>query len=264
MRNFIFIGLLALLFSGCSENIAKVYLPDYIMNQPYDESQYDKNKSYINKAGEIDLGKIKMDDYKDINKRNEFIAKAISLSDRKCAIHKAAILGNSHVWNIGAGSTAMLFSGAAAVVNHAQTAAELAAAATGMSGIHSLVNEEIYANKLGTSILRAIDVARAKRKAPLELGMRDSSYSLPIALIDLQAYHESCSLMIGLVELTKALDNRQLSRDELERDIKTLKKEIDEINSSKSIDPSKKEIIKNRYVETLQEKTLQLMGTPSE
>ena len=42
------------------------------------------------------------------------------------------------------------------------------------------------------------------------------------AVRDVQTYHDSCSLVAGLVEVTSALDNRKKSRAEVGRDIKSL------------------------------------------
>lgn len=247
----------AMLFmSGCAK-IASNYIPDELITQGATSE-----KNYITKEGMIDLSKL---DIKkgDVDGRNEFIAKAISLSDKKCTNHKALIISNSNAWNVGTGTTAILFAGAASVVSHAKTAADLAAGAAAVTGIQALTNKELYGDMMGTTILRAIDVGREKKKAVILNGMSDAKYTLPTALIDLQAYHDSCSLMTGLVEVTKALDNRLPSKNELALDIKTLKAERDDLNKNWTGSDALKKPTLDQYENRIQEKTL-LMATVKE
>lgn len=76
------------------------------------------------------------------------------------------------------------------------------------------------------------------------------------ALIDLQAYHDSCSLMAGLVEVTKAFDNRRPSRIELDRDIAILKSQLADIDTEMA-GVSNLQSIKDEYAEAVKEKVLQ-------
>jgi hypothetical protein len=258
MKQLIILGFTFAL-TGCS-SIAGTYLPDEIVTQS-------SKPSYVTEDGLIDLSELNLSEYNGASKqaeRNELIAKAISLSDQKCTLHKAGILSNSNAWNVGSGTAAILFAGAASVVSHAQTASELAAAAAAVTGIQSIVNKEVYADALGTTILRSIDIGRTKKKAVIETGMANSNYSMSVALIDIQAYHNSCSLMAGLVEVTKAFDNRKPSRNELERDIAILKDEIKNIDSNlKGVDASIQKTIVDKYAEELKDKVL-LLSAASE
>ncbi len=235
--------------SGC-EMLAKNYLPDEIMTQ--------SEADFINEDGIIDLSKLNLKHYSQKADRNEVIAKAISLSDQKCTLHKAGIISNSHAWNVGTGTASILFAGTASVISHAQTASELAAAAAATTGIQSLVNKEVYADALGTTILRSIDISREKRKAVIEQGMNKepSDYSMSTALVDIQAYHDSCSLMAGLVEVTKAFDNRRPSRNELDRDIEILKNQLANIDTEMR-GVSNVQAIKDEYAEAVKEKVLE-------
>lgn len=244
-----------LILTGCG-TISKNYIPDEIMTQSTTSTNYIDNK------GIIDLSKINasdLDGTTNQSNRNDFIAKAISLSDRKCNIHKATIIANSHTWNVATGSASILLAGASSVINHAKTAAELAAGAAASTGIQSLVNKEVYADALGTTIIRSIEIGRAKKRAALESGLANVDYTLSRALVDLQAYHDACSLMSGLIEVTKAFENRKPSRNELERDITILKEAI--TNADKfygSTTTTEKTDALKRYRQELAEKTLLL------
>ncbi|MCS6101802.1 hypothetical protein ACRN94_14405 [Shewanella baltica] len=212
-----------ILLQGCGA-IANTYLPEAVI------ADNDNTIKYFNESGQI---KLSIEDITSLNGNDEmrkaFIAQAISSSDKKCTQHQANIISNANSWNVGMGSLSLLLTGTAAVVGHAQTAAELAAAATALTGIQALTNEEIYANAMGTTIVRAIDVGRAKSLAIItKKTLTDSSskYTVQDALVDIQRYHSQCSLMAGLIEVTKALEQRKLSSQEIELKQKQLEKNI--------------------------------------
>ncbi|MCT8987651.1 hypothetical protein [Shewanella phaeophyticola] len=214
MRKILFIMIIYLI-QGCG-SLANTYLPDAVM------ADNDEDIPYFNDNSEIILS---VNDIATLNsnsaKRKAFIAQAILSSDKKCIQHQANIISNANSWNVGMGSLSMLLTGTAAVISHAQTAAELAAAATAVTGIQSMANEEIYANAMGTAIIRAIDVSRAKSLAIIDQKILTEStdsakvYTTENALVDIQRYHSQCSLMAGLVEITKALEQRKLSTHEV-------------------------------------------------
>jgi len=220
--NIFFILVVILCLNGC-EMLARNYVPDDLIKFEV------TSEGYMTEEGQIDLEKVKITDFAGAtnkNRRNRFIAETITVSDQKCNLHKAKILSNTNAWNVSTGSAAILFSGAASVVTNAQSAALLAAGASTTSGVQSLFNKEVYSDALGTTILRAIDVGRAKQKAIIELGMKNDNYDPSIAIVDLIAYHDSCSMMAGLVEVTKSLDNRKQSKNEIDRDIEFINKQL--------------------------------------
>lgn len=214
MRKILFVIMITII-QGCG-SLGNTYLPDAVM------ADNNENIPYFNSDSEIILS---VSDISALNsdntKRKAFIAQAILSSDKKCTQHQANIISNSNSWNVGMGSLSMLLTGTAAVISHAQTAAELAAAATAVTGIQSIANEEIYANAMGTSIIRAMDVSRAKSLAIIDQKILTEStdstkiYTTENALVDIQRYHSQCSLMAGLVEITKALEQRKLSTQEI-------------------------------------------------
>ncbi len=239
----VILAFLTVTLIGCG-SLSSTYLPDEVIVDNYGEIDY------FNEEGQIEIS---VTDIKTLNadseSRKSFIAQAISSSDKKCSQHKATIISNSNAWNTGMGSLSMLLSASAAVINHAQTASELAAAATAVSGVQSLANQEIYANAMGTTIVRAIEVGRTKSLASINKKLLDDStidYTVQNALIDIQRYHSKCSLMAGLIEVTKALDQRKLSTNEIEFKQKRLEKSIEtytkEIKSKNAIFPPSSEI----------------------
>lgn len=235
MNKLLFI-IIVTLIQGCG-SLAQTYLPDQLIA----DNDYGTEKQpimYFNPEGEI---KLTTQDIIDLNANNEqrkaFIAQAILSSDNKCTQHQATIISNGNAWNVSMGSLSMLLTGTAAVLSHAQTAAELAAGATAVTGIQSIANEEIYANAMSTAIVRAMDVSRTKSRAVinqkiLEEDDDEKFYSLENALVDIQRYHSQCSFMAGLVEITKALEQRKLSSPELLYKQKQLESNIASFNAS--------------------------------
>jgi hypothetical protein len=238
--------LLALTVTAGCARVTRTYLADDVFVQPDSD-----DKPYFTEEGErIDLSKINVTDYdSDPEKRRALISDMVALSDKKCTWHKATVMANSNVWNIATGTATILFAGAASVVEHAQTAAELAAGAAGTSGIRSLANQEIYADALVTTILRAIDVRREKKLAPISEGLASADYRVADAVRDVQAYHDACSLMGGLLEVTKAFENRKRSQGEIRRDIAELEAGLSD---------DKRSLLGDEQIKKLQERLLEL------
>lgn len=260
MNKLLFI-IIVTLIQGCG-TLAKTYLPDQLIadNDYATEAQ---PIPYFNPEGEITLT---TQDIINLNankeQRKAFIAQAILSSDNKCTQHQATIISNGNAWNVSMGSLSMLLTGTAAVISHAQTAAELAAGATAVTGIQSIANEEIYANAMSTAIVRAMDVSRTKSRAVINQKILEEDdddekfYSLENALVDIQRYHSQCSFMAGLVEITKALEQRKLSSQELLYKQKQLESNIASFNASISAQEQTLEIspkVRGEHLEALAE-----------
>ncbi|WP_137940122.1 hypothetical protein [Chitinivorax sp. B] len=223
---------------GCAhplERLAEAYIPDRVIQQKKSNIVLGGGINLpVNADGAVDISKLDMAKLDaDPNKasiRNALISHVLSMSDDRCTMHKALIMSNANAWNIGTGSISILLAGASSVISHARTAAELAAGAAGVTGIQALANKEVYANAMATTVLRSIDVGREKTRAPLISGMSRADYSIAQAIIDLQTYHNSCSLMAGLVEISKSLENRPLSQSEIDSLILNTKANIDSLD----------------------------------
>lgn len=213
------------LLTGCAK-IAGTYVPDPIM----DTSQ----SPYINTIDDISLMKLQLlygsassasSTLKGDNLKN-FVATGMSLSDQKCEQHKSLILSNSNTWNVTTGTVSILLAGAASVVESADAASYLAAGAAATTGTQAVVNKEVYSNALATTILRAIDTVRAKKRKNLEKGIASENYKPAQAILDLQDYHNSCSLMAGLVFINESITSRKPSQNEITAKIDTITNEL--------------------------------------
>nr|VFJ56607.1 MAG: hypothetical protein BECKDK2373C_GA0170839_105412 [Candidatus Kentron sp. DK] len=160
----------------------------------------------------------------DKGKRDELVNELLMLSDRVCSNHQAEIIANANDFNIVTGSITNLLSAAGTVVGGAATKAALAAGASVSGSTKTLVDNELYLESVGTTIVRAISVAREKYLAKIENGMQEEVKEYPVteALRDVQEYHGRCSFYYGLMEISKALEQRKKTKAEIAGDIRAL------------------------------------------
>jgi hypothetical protein len=151
-------------------------------------------------------------------KRNALLEDLLTISDRSCARHQSSILAGLNTWNVSTGTLSTLLSAVGTVVGGESTKAALAAGAAFTNSTRSLVNEEVYAKSIGTTIVRATISAREKQYAVISIGMNSSfeDYSVKKGLRDIYNYQNRCSFYYGLLEVTKALDQRKRSKSEIE------------------------------------------------
>lgn len=188
--------------------------------------------------------------------RNALIQDLLTISDRSCARHQASIIAGLNTWNVATGSVSNLLSAVGTVAGGESAKAALSAGASFTNSSRSLVNEEVYAKAIGTTIVRATMVAREKQAAVISKGMQSSLSEYPVkeGLRDVYNYQNKCSFYYGLVEITKAIDQRQRSRPEILDLMSLLKQQIVDLES-KGIDTAG---IKDRLTEL----ALELDGAP--
>lgn len=152
-----------------------------------------------------------------IDLRNDLIEDLLTISDRSCARHQASVIAGLNTWNVTTGTLSSLLSALGTVTGGETAKAALSAAAGFTNSTRSLVNEEVYAKAIGTTIVRATMAAREKQMAEISQGMRKtvSQYSIKSGLRDVYNYQNKCSFYYGLVEITKAIDQRKRSRPEI-------------------------------------------------
>jgi len=165
----------------------------------------------------------------------------MSLSDEACEKHKSLIISNANAWNIGTGSVTNVLAGLGTVVGGESAKAALSAGAALSNSSRSLVNEQLYANALATTILRSIELKRAEAKKQIADSLKadntaysatgkysptTSAYSAYQLVYDVDYYHQQCSFMVGMVELAKALDNRKPTQADIKDNIAFLKSQL--------------------------------------
>ncbi|MBT3845776.1 MAG: hypothetical protein HOF59_11530 [Gammaproteobacteria bacterium] len=178
--------------------------------------------------------------------RDNLVYEIATISDRVCSLHQATIIANDNVWNVSTGTLTNLFSAVGTVAGGEATKAGLAAAASLTGSARSLVNEQIYAETVGTAIVKGVSVAREKYFAELKLNLQEDyeKYTVQQALRDVQEYHRRCSFYYGVVEISRSLDQRKKTKAEIDGDIDAMQKNINKYAPDLGKDPDIEEEIK--------------------
>jgi len=146
--------------------------------------------------------------------RNELLSRLIRQSNEICNIHKSNVIAQAAATNLVLGAAALGLTGAGAVAGGGVTVVQsISAAAAGVTGAKSLINNEIYQQQLTSVIVQAISTARAKERAAIEAHFTDSLADYPVerGIVDVEEYHHDCSFSQGLVLLSEAVDRSRQS-----------------------------------------------------
>ncbi len=229
-----------LLVSGCSQ-IAANYRVNPVLKpagplKPYIKFNADTGEAYA---------EINTKSFQDVlaaantkEKKEALAFELMSLSDESCERHKSLIISNANTWNISTGTVTNVLAGLGTVVGGESAKAALSAGAALSNSSRSLVNEQIYANALATTILRSIELKRSEVKKQIYNGLAatpQSSYSAYQMLYDIDYYHQQCSFMVGMVEITKALENRKPTQSDIKEQIKFVEQQLKSPNSNTEV-----------------------------
>lgn len=228
-----------LLLTGCSK-IAANYRVEPVLKPITSDNSYitfkdgetyvDTNHPEFQKA---------LKDANDRTKKQKMAFMLMSLSDESCEQHKSLIISNSNTWNIGTGTVTSLLAGLGTVVGGESAKAALSAGAALSNSSRSLVNEQVYANSLATSVLRAIELKRDAVKKQIYAGLKDDksakNYSAYQMIYDIDYYHQQCSFMVGMVEITTALANRKPTQSDIKDQIQFIEQQLASPNSDANL-----------------------------
>ena len=211
---------------GCS-SISGFYEADPLFRQ---QSDLLNDEEYI-----VDLNKLqaRVNSATTENLRNDLIEDLLTISDSSCARHQASVIAGLNTWNVTTGSLSSLLSAIGTVTGGETTKAALAAGAGFVNSSRSLVNEEVYAKAIGTTIVRATMAAREKQNAEISTGMNKPLADYPVkeALRDVYNYQNKCSFYYGLVEITKAIEQRKRSKPEILATIDLLQRQANALQT---------------------------------
>jgi hypothetical protein len=160
--------------------------------------------------------------------RDQATYSLITVSDHLCNVHLSNIVSNSNAWNVSAGTITNLLAGLASIGSNSASQARLAAGAAFSNGTRSLVNNEIYAQSLATTIVRAIEIKRTSMGKDIADKLKtndETAYPFFAAISDVEKYHNSCSFYVGVSEITRLVETRQDSIQDIKSRIQTLKEQ---------------------------------------
>ncbi len=92
----------------------------------------------------------------------------------------------------------------------------LSAVGATSTGAGAIINEEVFAAQITETITNAIDKKRARIRKEITSIWGGSSYEMADAIIEVQNYHNACSLMAGLTEIESSLNNHPQTRRQID------------------------------------------------
>lgn len=131
---------------------------------------------HINKKGQIDTTDTGFDALcalarTDANARNFLITSIMTCSDNLVEGHLAGLMANQAFSNLGLSAATTTTSALASVLTPTSAKTALSAAATAFNGIRSSVNEHVYQNQVGATIVRAVRKSRSDKRIAIREGM---------------------------------------------------------------------------------------------
>ena len=182
------------LFDGEEENALKSYSTSLCELLSYYPDIYEASSN----AGCTIKIVIDSEEFKII--RNEIQSHVISVSNEKCTEYKRKLHQYKADANSMLGVLSTVFSGAGAVVTHAQTAKVFAAAGAIASGSSAEINQAYFANLTIEVITSGINQRRNEilEKIQLERNKERKEYPINGAIQDALRYHDSCTAVTGL------------------------------------------------------------------
>jgi len=156
--------------------------------------------------------------------RNDLMDYLVGNSDKICDAHKAGIISTASMTNLGLTEVSTILSGLGAILTPASTVRALSGAAAITSATNANINQATYQSLVTEAVVGSIEQTRRDKLANLLLNREKAlaAYSVDQMLVDVNAYHQSCSFYAGLVSLNKAVERINPTSTELEARIKAL------------------------------------------
>jgi hypothetical protein len=148
--------------------------------------------------------------------RNRLAAILIKHADDVCTQELGRLTANEAISNTALATVASTLSGIATIVT-GEKAKELFAAGSGLAtATRSHVNAHVYRNVLSTAVSRAIHIERDKRRGEIQaaLAKEPTDYNVDQMLVDVNAYHQTCSFYRGLGLVLEAVDRSKFEESD--------------------------------------------------
>ncbi|HEX8063840.1 MAG TPA: hypothetical protein VF535_11555 [Allosphingosinicella sp.] len=140
--------------------------------------------------------------------RNRLAAILIKHADDVCTQELGRLTANEAITNTALATVASTLSGIATIVTGAH-AKEIFAAGSGLAtASRSHVNAHVFRNVLSTAVSRAIHIERDKQRAAIQaqLAKDSAAYNVDQMVVEVNAYHQTCSFYRGLTLVLEAVD----------------------------------------------------------
>ncbi len=140
--------------------------------------------------------------------RNRLAAILIKHADDVCTQELGRLTANEAITNTALATVASTLSGIATIVTGAH-AKEIFAAGSGLAtASRSHVNAHVFRNILSTAVSRAIHIERDKQRGAIQaqLAKDSATYNVDQMVVEVNAYHQTCSFYRGLTLVLEAVD----------------------------------------------------------
>ena len=151
-----------------------------------------------------------------VAERNRLASILIKHADDVCTQELGRLTANEAITNTALATLSSTLSGIATIVTGAH-AKEIFAAGAGLStASRSHVNAHVFRNVLSTAVSRAIHIARDKQKGEIHAALAKpaAEYDVDRMIVDVNAYHQTCSFYRGLTLVLDAVDRTKFEESD--------------------------------------------------
>lgn len=154
---------------------------------------------------------------KDGTFRNRLASILMKQSDDVCTLELGRLTANEATVNTTLSILATSFATTSTIITGKTAKSILSGLAATSSASRGHINAEVYRNTLSTAVGRAIRLDRDRQKALLLANFVKTNkvYSVDQMVMDVNAYHQTCSFYYGLSLVVQAVDRTKF--DELDR-----------------------------------------------
>ena len=148
--------------------------------------------------------------------RNRLAAILIKHADDVCTQELGRLTANEAITNTALATVASTLSGIATIVTGAH-AKEIFAAGSGLAtASRSHVNAHVFRNILSTAVSRAIHIERDKQRGAIQaqLAKDNATYNVDQMVVEVNAYHQTCSFYRGLTLVLEAVDRTRFEESD--------------------------------------------------
>jgi hypothetical protein len=153
----------------------------------------------------------------DRGSRNRLASILLKHADDVCTLEMGRLVADEATVNTGLSTLTSALAGASTIVTGNLAKSILSGGADLANATRSHVNEHIYRNILSTAIGRAVRNEQERRRKEIEgrFSKELADYSVDAMIVDVNAYHQVCSLERGLGLVLDAVDRTKFEAGEI-------------------------------------------------
>lgn len=165
----------------------------------------------------------------DRTKRNRLASILLKQSDDVCTIEMGRLIADEAIANAGLSILTSGLSAASTIVSGETAKSILSGVATTTNATRGHINAEVYRNTLSTAILKAIQLERDRKRLEIftNIPKTNDQYNVDQMIMDVNAYHQVCSLSRGLALVVDAVNRTTFDEADRRRSLGVAVEDID-------------------------------------